>query len=133
MTSEPKRGDVWTAELDPTRGDEIRKTRPVVIVSDEEMGRLRLRIAAPVTDWDDRYAGYPWMVRVEPDAENGLTKTSAVDAFQVRSLSTTRLIAKRGTLPRPTVDSVADAIALCVGCSNRELTVRPPASAEAGA
>jgi mRNA interferase MazF len=113
--SDPQRGEVWRADLEPTRGDEIRKVRPVVILSDDGIGKLRLRIIVPVTDWDERYRIYPWMTRLEPDTENGLTKVSAADAFQVRSVSFLRLQARIGTLPEETVDSIATAIVLSIG------------------
>ncbi len=115
MAADPKRGEVWRAHLDPTRGDEIRKTRSVVILSDDSIGRLQLRIVAPVTKWDDRYGSYPWMVRLDPDAENGMTRVSAADAFQVRSISIMRLKSRVGVLREAVVDSLADAVALCVG------------------
>jgi len=44
------RGEVWLAELDPTVGSEIQKTRPCVVLSPPEMNeRLRTIIAAPMT------------------------------------------------------------------------------------
>ena len=45
-----KRGEVWLCALDPTVGSEIRKTRPCVIVSPDELNdRLRTVIVAPMT------------------------------------------------------------------------------------
>lgn len=67
-----RRGEVWLINLDPTIGAEIRKTRPAVIVNEDSIGILPLKIVVPVTEWKDRYSVAPWMVRVEPDAENGL-------------------------------------------------------------
>ncbi len=49
------RGEIWTLNLNLTVGAEIRKTRPVVVVSDDEIGVLPLKIIVPVTDWKDRY------------------------------------------------------------------------------
>lgn len=115
MAGSITRGNVWMADLEPTRGDGIRKTRPVVVISDDSIGKLRLRIVVPITEWDAQYAGYPWMVSLEPDPGTGLTKRSAADAFQVRSLSTTRLRTLLGQLGDPEVDAIAAAVALCVG------------------
>ena len=53
--------------LDPTIGAEIRKTRPVVIVNDDAIGILPLKVVVPVTDWKDHYAVAPWMVEIEVD------------------------------------------------------------------
>jgi mRNA interferase MazF len=93
----------------------MRKSRPVVIVSDDYIGRLRLRIVVPLTEWDERFLAYPWMPRIDPDDNNGLAKSSAADAFQVRSISLTRFRQRTGLLHSSIVDGIADAIALCVG------------------
>ena len=95
-----RKGDVWLINLDPTIGAEIKKTRPAVIVSEDAIGVLPLKVVVPVTDWKDRYAAAPWMVRLEPDTQNKLVKTSAADCFQVRSVSQERFIRLVGSLPR---------------------------------
>jgi mRNA interferase MazF len=93
-----RRGEVWLINLDPTIGAEIKKTRPTVIVNDDAIGILPLKVIVPVTDWKDRYAVAPWLVRLEPDAENGLDKPSAADAFQVRSVAQERFVRRLGRL-----------------------------------
>jgi len=92
------RSEVWLINLDPTLGAEIRKTRPAVVVSDDAVGILPLKVIVPVTDWKEPYTDFPWMVRLEPDAVNGLTKTSAVDTFQIRSVSKQRFVRHLGRL-----------------------------------
>ena len=93
-----KRNDIWLVNLDPTIGAEIRKTRPCVIVSNDAVGALPLKVIAPLTDFKERYRTVPWMVVVEPDAKNNLTKPSVVDLFQVRCVAEERLIRKTGSL-----------------------------------
>lgn len=44
------RGEIWRVNLDPTIGAEIRKSRPVVIVGDDRIGKLPLRVIVPLTD-----------------------------------------------------------------------------------
>ena len=45
-----KRGDIWLVALDPTVGSEIRKTRPCLIVSPDDLnGRRRTLLVAPMT------------------------------------------------------------------------------------
>ena len=44
------RGEIWLINLDPTIGAEIKKTRPVVIVSSNAVGILPLRVVVPLTD-----------------------------------------------------------------------------------
>jgi mRNA interferase MazF len=41
--------------LDPTIGAEIKKIRPAVIVNDDSLGKLPLRVIVPITDWKNRY------------------------------------------------------------------------------
>ncbi len=65
--SDPKRGEVWRVDLEPTRGDEMRKTRPAMVMSADTLGKLRLRIVVPITDWKERYATIPWMVALDPE------------------------------------------------------------------
>lgn len=112
---EPKRGEVWRADLEPMRGDEINKTRPVVVISDDDIGALNLRVVVPVTNWNRRYERYQWMARLEPNAMNGLTKTSAADTFQIRSLSVSRFKERIGTLLEETVEEIAETVALTIG------------------
>jgi len=68
------RNDIWIINLDPTVGSEIRKTRPVVIVNDDKLGKLPLKIIVPITDWKERYKDVPWMVMMDSNKENNLTK-----------------------------------------------------------
>lgn len=89
-------GEIWLLNLDPTVGAEIKKTRPAIIVNDDKLGKLPLKIIVPVTDWKDRYQIAPWMIKLIPDSENGLTKVSAADTFQIRSVSEERFVKKIG-------------------------------------
>ncbi len=106
------RGEVWLVNLDPTVGTEINKTRPSIIVNDDAIGILPLKVIVPITDWKERYTIRPWMVRLEPDSTNGLTKSSAVDTFQVRSVSETRLTRQLGTLSDADMGMVSEALAI---------------------
>ena len=107
-----RRGEVWLLNLDPTIGAELRKTRPVVIVNDDEVGLLPLRVVVPLTDWKERYAVAPWMVQIEPKPENGLNKTSAADTFQVRSVAQERFVRRLGKLQTVEMQAVTKALAV---------------------
>ena len=48
------RGEIWLINLDPTVGSEIRKTRPAVIVNDDSVGALPLKVIVPITEWKER-------------------------------------------------------------------------------
>lgn len=91
-----KQGDIWTINLNPTIGAEIKKIRPVVIVNDDTLGKLPLKVIVPLTDWKDDFRFAPWMIKVEPSEKNGLHKISSADCFQVRSVSIKRFEQKLG-------------------------------------
>ena len=103
-----KRGEVWSINLDPKVGAEIRRTRPAVILSIDAAGALPLRIVAPVTGWKAHFSDAAWLVRVEPDPANGLEKASAVDTFQMRSVSESRFVGQLGRLSGDDMRRVED-------------------------
>jgi mRNA interferase MazF len=73
------RGDIWLIQLDPALGAEMQKTRPVVVVSSDVIGVLPIKLVAPLTEWKTYFEQNPWHVKVVADAQNGLSKDSAVD------------------------------------------------------
>lgn len=101
-----KQNEVWLINLDPTVGAEIKKIRPAIIVNDDSLGKLPLKIIVPITDWKDRYEIAPWMIKIEPDNRNGLTKDSSADCFQVRSVSQGRFVQRLGELSDFTMDEI---------------------------
>jgi mRNA interferase MazF len=78
----PLRGEVWRIRFDPDEGDEIKKVRTAVVISENAIGRLKLKIVVPITEWKPRYANYPWFVRLTPTPNNGLTKDSGRMPFK---------------------------------------------------
>ena len=105
-----KQGEIWLIDLDPTRGAEIQKKRPAIIVNDNALGKLPLKVIVPLTDWKDRYELAPWMVKIIASDGNGLSKDSAADCFQVRSLSQERLIKKLGYVNEDIQSDIKEAI-----------------------
>lgn len=110
----PKRGEVWITNLDPTQGAEIKKRRPVVVVSSDAVGKLPIKLIAPITDWKPAFANSYWHVRLEPDNTNGLSKVSAVDALQLRGVDEGRLTKRIGVLPAATMQEIAAAVAAVI-------------------
>ncbi|MDB4920025.1 type II toxin-antitoxin system PemK/MazF family toxin [Mucilaginibacter sp.] len=106
-----KQSEIWLINLDPTVGAEIKKTRPVVIVNDNALGKLPLKIIVPFTDWKEHYNVADWMVKIEPDSYNKLTKISAVDCFQIRSVSQDRFMRKLGNVTFTQMMFIQDALA----------------------
>ena len=61
------RGDIWKVNLDPTIGAEIKKSRPVVVISLDAVGLLPIKLVAPLTEWKDYLSHNIWHVKVLPD------------------------------------------------------------------
>lgn len=110
----PRRGEIWVVNFDPTIGTEIRKTRPAVVISSDAVGILPIKLVAPITDWNPRFAPNVWHVRIDPDSENGLAKPSAVDALQLRGMDTRRFVQRLGKLTADKLDEIQLAIAAVI-------------------
>ncbi len=90
------RGEVHLVRLDPTLGSEIRKTRPCLIVSPDELNQhLRTAIVAPMTTGG---RAYPW--RVPCRFQN---QSAFVALDQLRTVDTDRLLKRLGRLAPETV------------------------------
>ncbi|MGB3295913.1 MAG: type II toxin-antitoxin system PemK/MazF family toxin, partial [Phormidesmis sp.] len=90
----PKRGEVWLVNLDPTLGSEIKKTRPAIVISADKIGKLPVKLIVPITDWKTNFAQNVWHIKMKPTDSNGLSKTSAADTLQMRSIDLQRFIRK---------------------------------------
>ena len=110
-----KQGEIWLIDLEPTVGAEMNKTRPAVIVSDNQLGKLPLKIIAPVTDWKEHYSVASWMIAINPSNQNGLTKKSSIDCFQLRSVSQNRLIRRIGHILYPEILQIQEGIMKVIG------------------
>ena len=110
-----KQGEIWQIGLDPAIGAEMKKTRPALIINTDSLGKLPLKIIAPLTDWKENYGIYPWMVKITPTTQNGLAKVSAVDCFQIRSLSVERFAARLGSVEPEIIAQVQDAVIRAIG------------------
>lgn len=105
-----RQGEIWEIDLNPTVGAEIKKKRPAVIINDNAIGILPLKIIVPITEWKDRFQGAVWMVKIEPDNENRLTKTSAIDTFQIRSVSIMRFVKRTGSVSLDVLSKIKTAV-----------------------
>jgi mRNA interferase MazF len=112
---QPKRGDIWLIDFDPPIGAEIGKVRPAVVINQDSVGRLPLRMVVPITDWKPKYLTYPWFIFLKPDLSNGLLKDGGADTFQLKSVSLHRFIRRLGELRSGQLDDMATAIRNNVG------------------
>jgi len=110
-----KQGEIWLIDLDPTVGAEMNKTRPALIINDDQLGKLPLKVIVPVTDWKEHYSIAPWMIPINPSKQNGLVKKSSIDCFQIRSVSKDRLIKRIGNISLSDVLQVQEGIIKVIG------------------
>jgi len=89
-----QRFDVWLVQLDPARGSEIKKTRPGIIISPDEMSPLKTAIIAPMTS---KGFSYPSRVPCTFQGKKGLVLLD-----QMRPVDKTRLVQKLGSIPKRT-------------------------------
>jgi mRNA interferase MazF len=106
-----KRGDIYFAQLDPTMGSEIQKTRPVVIVSNDIANRSsNLVTIVPLTSSVQKV--YPFELLLLA-SETGLTKASKALAQQIRTLDKRRLSGRPQGMVQPVkIKLLDDAIRL---------------------
>ena len=81
-------GEIWLVGFAPKVGDEIDKKRPALIVSNNSIGRLRLKIVVPITDPSATVQS--WHICIDPDGTNGLSKAVLQIVFR---LSLSQMIA----------------------------------------
>ena len=96
-----KRFEVYLITLDPTRGSEIRKTRPCLVISPDEINRhLSTVIVAPMTT---TRRGYPTRIEVQFAGKEG---DIALD--QLRTVDRTRLVCRLGQIDEALAREVAN-------------------------
>jgi len=82
----------------------------VIIINDDTIGIIPTRVIVPLTDWQDKFEDAIWLIRVDPNEENNLDRTSAADAFQLHTIPTTRFIKKIGMLSVMELDNLKNAV-----------------------
>jgi mRNA interferase MazF len=97
------RGDVHLVRLDPPLGTEIRKTRPCVVISPDELNRhLRTVIVAPMTTGGH---AYPWRIACRFQSRSGF-----VVLDQLRTVDSERLVKRLGRLSSGTTTAVLETL-----------------------
>ena len=97
-----KRFEVWSVNLDPTIGSEIRKTRPAVIVSPDELNaHLNTVVIVPLTTG----RSYPFRVATRFQGKDG---TAAIE--QIRTVDKRRLVKRLSALRKETAGAVLAAL-----------------------
>ncbi|OPL17369.1 MAG: transcriptional regulator [delta proteobacterium ML8_D] len=84
------RFEIWLVQLDPTRGSEIKKKRPCVVISPDEMSVLKTAIVAPMTS-----KGFSYPTRIQYTFQD---KKGLILLDQMRAVDKSRLIQKLGVI-----------------------------------
>jgi mRNA interferase MazF len=103
VVSYPRRDEVWLVALDPSKGSEIKKTRPCVVISPDEMNEpLQTALVAPMTT---TLRNYPTRVNLTFQS-----KTGQVALDQLRAVDRQRLVKKLGAISTKTARAVSSVL-----------------------
>ncbi len=93
-----KSKDIYLVNLNSTKGAETKKARPCIIVSNDDIGVLPLKVIIPLIGHKESHNGKSWLVPIISTLENGLSKISTADALNIRSVSDVGIIRKIGVI-----------------------------------
>jgi mRNA interferase MazF len=103
-----KRGEIYWSDLNPSRGSEISKVRPVLIVSNNISNKYSSTITIlPITSKTERI--YPYEIQLE-EKEGSLSSESKVKANQIRTIDKIRIKKKIGVLTKTRMKEIDEAI-----------------------
>jgi mRNA interferase MazF len=103
MVSYPRRDEVWLIALDPSKGSEIKKTRPCLVISPDEMNEpLQTALVAPMTT---TLRSYPTRVKV-----TFRNKMGQIALDQLRAVDRQRLVRKLGSVSTKTAHEVGSVL-----------------------
>lgn len=96
MKEYPKRGEIWLVSLEPVAGNEIGKTKPALVISNDRNNEFSSTVTViPITSSIEKV--YPFEVLILKD-ESGLTSDSKIKCNQIRTVDKLRLIKPAGAL-----------------------------------
>ena len=96
------RFQVWLVSLNPTKGKEINKTRPCVVISPNEMAALSTTLVAPMTT-----KGFDFPCRIKCKFKN---KNGLILLDQIRAVDKTRLVKKLGSIDEDTQKELCNSL-----------------------
>ena len=117
MSGPVQRGDIFWANLDPTIGVEIKKTRPALVIQNNTSNRLSsTTIVAPITS-TVRFPLNPVHALLPADATTGLSVPSVALLNQIRVVDRQRLVKRLGSVGATTLGQVDAAIKISLDVS----------------
>ena len=109
----PHQGEIWLVNLDPTIGSEIKKTRPVLIISNDINNEFANTVTiVPITDKGDKI--YPFEVFLSLKV-SGIIKESKIKCQQIRTVDKSRLIKQLGKIDDNLIKETQSALLIHLG------------------
>jgi mRNA interferase MazF len=108
------RGEVWFADLNPTRGSEQAGARPVIIFQTDRLNEFSSTVLAIPLTTNLRRAALPSCLQIR-QGDGGLTSDSVALCHQMRVLDKTRLQRRLGVLSQPTLSAVESRVLFTMG------------------
>jgi mRNA interferase MazF len=109
-----KRGEVWLADLNPTRGSAQAGVRPVIIFQNDLISQFTTTVIVIPLTTNLRRAALPMCLTIEK-GEGGLAETSVALCYQIRVLDRTRLKRKLGELKQTNISRLEEVVVLTLG------------------
>src|SRR5205085_11455808 len=109
-----KRGEIWLADLNPTRGSEQAGTRPVLIFQNNLISKYTTTILAIPLTTNLRRASLPSCAQISK-GEVGLASDSVALCHQLKVLDKTRLLKKLGVVSPKTISAIESCVKFTTG------------------
>jgi len=112
----PKRGSIYIANLDPALGREMRKKRPILVISENTLNQALFTIVViPFSSLIPAFVGLDLVVFKK---QTGLDKKSVLIVNQLRAIDKSRLVSKAGLISSAKMQEVEAAIRAVLGLVN---------------
>jgi mRNA interferase MazF len=109
-----RRGEIWLANLDPTRGSEQAGTRPVLIFQNDAINKYTTTLLCIPLTTNLRRASLPSCVQISK-GEGGLASDSVALCHQLRVLDKTRLVRRLGAVSAKTISAIEACVRFTTG------------------
>lgn len=109
-----KRGEIWLADLNPTRGSEQAGIRPVIIFQNDVINKFTTTLIAIPLTTNSRRAPLPSSVAISK-GEGGLAADSVALCHQLRVVDQTRLKKRLGGLSPSTISAIESRVLFTLG------------------
>ena len=109
MKKDIQQGEIWIVDFNPTKGQEINKIRPALVINGNFAIGLDLKIVCPITSWKNDFKDIWWLYRLKTDKTNNLDNDSAVNCYQIRCVADDRFLNQIGKVDKNLEEIIATA------------------------